>query len=259
MKATIETIFVGNSLRNFTYLISAGDNQYYCVDPFDAKGIEERLTQLGGELKGIINTHQHHDHICGNSDLIEKHQAPLYAHHKASYDREFHGVKGGDYLDLDADNRLLFLDTPGHTMTHISLVMEFQKTPWAILSGDTMFNAGVGHCKLGGHPEVLYKTMSDIYGDLSDELELYPGHEYFENNLKFSLHCEPENAETTALLDKVGKINWYQEEFRTTMEQERKVNPFLRLHSVNLRKNLDMVNSTDKELFLKLRTMRNSW
>lgn len=258
-RTRIETIFVGNSLRNFTYLIEAEKDQYYCVDPFDAKGVEERLKELGGNLKGIINTHQHPDHICGNNDLIESYNAPVYAHYQADYERDFNPVKHNEILKLNDDNKIKFLDTPGHTMSHISLLLFHENQAWGILTGDTMFNAGVGHCKLGGHPETLYQTMSEIYGALDDKLEIFPGHEYFSNNLKFSLHCEPHNEKTKELLGKVEKIDWRNQTHRTTMEQEREINPFLRLDSKDLRTHLDMETSDNKEIFLKLRTMRNSW
>lgn len=258
-RVAIETIFVGNSLRNFTYLIEAEKGKYYCVDPFDADGVMEKLDELGGDLVGIINTHQHHDHICGNDALLEKWDLPLFAHHQANYDREFQGLRHGESIELMGENRIVLWDTPGHTMSHLSLLMEVTGSTWAVLCGDTMFNAGVGHCKLGGHPEVLYQTMNDYYGAIADEVEVFPGHEYFENNLKFSLHCEPDNKETMALLEKVSKVDWKKESFRVTMGEERKVNPFLRLDSVSLRKEIGKENAPEKEVFLTLRSMRNNW
>lgn len=258
-KMNLETIFVGNNLRNFSYLIPAGENRYYCVDPYDANGIVDRLKRLGGELIGIINTHQHHDHICGNDQLITTTNIPLFAHENAYYERSFTRLKNGDRISLEGENALVFCDTPGHTMTHLSIFLEYKGQIWGILTGDTLFNAGVGHCKLGGHPEILFETIQEKFKKLDEKIEIFPGHEYFGNNLKFSLHCEPENKASAQLLKQVEKINWNVENFRTTMDLENKINPFLRLDSISLRKNLNLMDKTDKEVFLILREMRNQW
>ena len=54
------------------------------------------------------------------------------------------------------------------------------------------FNAGVGHCR-SGDPNVLYNTFSTKIAALPDKTRVYPGHEYMDNNLGFTLDREPDN------------------------------------------------------------------
>ena len=54
-----------------------------------------------------------------------------------------------------------------------------------------------------GHPEELYATIVDQLAKLPEETRIYPGHDYVENNLKFTLNREPDNAAAQALLPKV--------------------------------------------------------
>ena len=63
-----------------------------------------------------------------------------------------------------------------------------------LFAGDTMFNAGAGHCKGGGHPNALYDTFSGQLDKLPDETLIYPGHDYILNNLEFTLDRERMSA-----------------------------------------------------------------
>ena len=64
----------------------------------------------------------------------------------------------------------------------------------ALFSGDTLFNAGAGNCHNGGDPTTLYATFADQLARLPDDTRVYPGHDYIENNLRFTLEREPDNA-----------------------------------------------------------------
>ena len=93
------------------------------------------------------------------------------------------------------------------TLAHLCLLLEGPGGPKGIFSGDTLFNAGVGNCHNGGDPEVLFETVSKQLKDLPGDVLLYPGHEYLENNLGFTLDREPSNGDAKTLLDEVQKSN----------------------------------------------------
>ena len=67
-------------------------------------------------------------------------------------------VDHGDIIKVGKTVDLECLDTPGHTMSHISLLSR-SETP-ALFSGDALFNAGAGNCHFGGDPHALFKTFS---------------------------------------------------------------------------------------------------
>jgi hydroxyacylglutathione hydrolase len=154
------------------------------------------------------------------------------------------------------------MDTPGHTMCHICLRAHGDQP--AIFSGDTLFNAGAGNCHNGGNPEELYATFVDQLAKLPGDTRVYPGHDYIENNLRFTLAREPDNSDAKALLPEVSAQAPARARV-TTLDEEKRINTFLRLSSPSviaaLRKEFpDLPERPDaKTVFIKLRELRNRW
>ena len=147
-------------------------------------------------------------------------------------------------------------------MSHVCLLS--RTDPPSLFCGDTLFNAGAGNCHNGGHPEELYATFSDQLSRLPDHTLIYPGHDYIENNLSFTLDREPDNAEAKRLRDDVGGQD-PNAALVTTLEVEKRVNTFFRLTSPSVIAALreafpDLPEQPDrKTVFLRLRELRNSW
>ncbi len=252
--------FTGNYLRNFTYLLE-GQSEVLCVDPWDDKQVMEMLADIGKPLKAIINTHEHWDHIRGNQKLSAQTGCDIWAHHQAQDKIESINklLYKGDIISLDkkSDYKIEVMDTPGHTFAHLCLKLIKDDNIIAVFTGDTLFNAGVGNCHNGGDPKVLYSTIKEQFSSLPDDTNLYPGHEYTENNLKFSLDREPKNKATKDLLLEVKKHDFSCTPLATTFKIERRINPFLRLDNHEIRSNINAVSSEDT--FLKLRKLRDKW
>ena len=165
-------------------------------------------------------------------------------------------VKVGRTVELEA------LDTPGHTMSHVCL-LSHTETP-ALICGDTLFNAGAGNCHGGGHPAELYETFAGQLAKLPDETRVYPGHDYWQNNLGFTLDREPDNAKAKALLDDLSDHD-PDNALVSTLALEKEVNPFFRLHSPSIVAKLreafpDLPDDPDpKTVFIRLRELRNDW
>ena len=117
-------------------------------------------------------------------------------------------------------------------MSHISLLSR-SETP-ALFSGDALFNAGAGNCHFGGDPHALFKTFSTQFTNLPLKTEIYPGHDYFINNLKFTIDREPNNESAKNMLEKHQHDDPI--EIATTIEDEMKFNVFFLPHIiVNIR------------------------
>ena len=149
--------------------------------------------------------------------------AKLIAHHRAGsriagVDR---GVQAGDVIKVGRTVELECLDTPGHTMCHICLRSHGDEP--ALFSGDTLFNAGAGNCHNGGNPEDLYATFVDQLAKLPGATRVYPGHDYIENNLRFTLAREPDNAAAQALLPEVSGQDPATMHV-TTLDEEKRIN-----------------------------------
>ena len=256
---SIRQIYTYSDLRNFSYLLIS-DEKAICIDPFSGEMIDEILEKEKLTLFSIINTHEHWDHIQGNEYLQKKYNCPVYAHEGAakSISTCTNKLKEGDLLEF-GELTLEMFDTPGHTMAHICILVRQKDKVLGIITGDTLFNAGVGNCHHGGDPSVLYETISQKFGGLDDETPVYPGHDYLENNLKFTLHLTPENKEAATMLKSFTASNKEFFDDVTTIKKEKQINTFMRLENEVLRKNLKLENADDKTVFLKLRELRNSW
>ncbi len=261
----VERIWVGNALRNYNYLLACPDTgEALAIDPLDHEKVLGTAKARGWQITQILNTHEHHDHIGGNTAVVAATGAKLIAHHKAKgkisgVDR---GVGAGDVIKLGRHIELECLDTPGHTLCHICLCAHAEEP--ALFSGDTLFNAGAGNVHNGGNVDELYNTFSQQIARLPDQTRLFAGHDYLATNLQFTLAREPDNAAAQALLPLAQAQDGAQAPV-TTLGQERQHNSFMRLQSPSLIAILrqefpDLPEQPDERtVFTKLRELRNRW
>jgi len=261
----VEQIWTGNAYRNFNYLIACEETgEALAIDPLDHAKCLARAKARGWTITQILNTHEHGDHTGGNAAMVKATGAKLLAHHnaKARIPGMDRGLSAGDIVKVGRTVELESLDTPGHTMSHVCL-LSHTDTP-ALFCGDTLFNAGAGNCHNGGHPAELYQTFTAQLAKLADATLIYPGHDYIENNLKFTLNREPDNRRAAKLLDDVGGQN-PDTALVSTLALEKEINTFFRLHSPSVIARLreafpDLPEAPDpKTVFLKLRELRNKW
>ncbi len=274
----VEQIAVNNSLRNYMYLVACPETrEAAAIDPLDHEVVLQRAKDLGWQIRGVINTHEHHDHIGGNEPVIAATGATLFAHYQAmdKIPNVDEGLKAGDAVQIGSSVELVALDTPGHTFCHTCLYYMGksemgkgqQKTDAdlpALFSGDTLFNAGVGNCHNGGNPQTLYQTFKEQLFKLPDYTRIYPGHDYIVNNLQFTLDREPNNVAAQSLL--VAMQQWSGEQhFISNIAMEKHVNAFFRLSNDEIIENLRLKFSdmpeqpTEEDVFLYLRQLRNHW
>ncbi|TAM41698.1 MAG: hydroxyacylglutathione hydrolase [Burkholderiaceae bacterium] len=261
----VERIWTANAYRNFNYLVACPETgEALAIDPLDHEKTLATAKVRGWQITQVLNTHEHHDHTGGNAAVIAATGAKLIAHYKtggriAGVDR---GVQAGDIIKVGKTVELECLDTPGHTLCHICLRSHTDQP--ALFSGDTLFNAGAGNVHNGGDVGALYATFAEQLARLPDNTRIYPGHDYIENNLKFTLAREPDNADAKALLPGVTGHDPARSEV-TTLGEEKRFNTFLRLSSPGLIARLretfpDLPEKPDaKTVFTRLRELRNTW
>ena len=261
----IEQIWTGNAYRNFNYVIACPESgEALAIDPLDHEKCLAAARDRGWEITQILNTHEHEDHTGGNRPMVFATGAKLLAHHGAGAAIEGidRGLRAGDVVRVGKTVELEALDTPGHTMSHVCLLSHTDDP--ALICGDTLFNAGAGNCHGGGHPAELYETFAGQLAKLPDRTRVYPGHDYWQNNLAFTLDREPDNGKAKALLDEMSEHD-PENAFVSTLALEKEVNAFFRLHSPSIIAKLreafpDLPDEPDpKTVFIRLRELRNDW
>jgi hydroxyacylglutathione hydrolase len=261
----VKQVWTGNSYRNFNYLIACGETgEALAVDPLDHEKCLKAARDAGWTITQILNTHEHRDHTGGNDAMVQKTGARILAHKNAK-DKIAdiaRGLGAGDVVKVGKTVELEALDTPGHTMSHVCLLSHTDQP--ALFCGDTLFNAGAGNCHNGGHPAELYRTFSEQLAKLPDSTLVYPGHDYIENNLRFTLSREPDNRAAQAMFEKL-KGQDPGRAYVSTLAVEKEINTFFRLTSPTVIAKLreafpDLPEKPDQRtVFLKLRELRNSW
>ncbi len=261
----VKQIWTANAYRNFNYLIACGETgEALAIDPLDYEKCLKVAKEEGWNITQILNTHEHHDHIDGNEPMVRKTGAKILAH-KNARDKiadMARGLGAGDVIKVGKTVELESLDTPGHTMSHVCVLSHTDQP--ALFCGDTLFNAGAGNCHNGGHPGALYETFSGQLENLPSSTLIYPGHDYIENNLRFTLDREPDNQDAQAMLDKLTGQD-PNSAYVSTLAVERQTNTFFRLTSPTVIAELrevfpDLPEQPDQRtVFLKLRELRNKW
>ena len=175
---------------NFSYLIIDEKTQIACVvDPSEAKPIIKFLNNKKINLKYILNTHHHYDHVGGNGELKKKYNSSVIGF-KGDKDR----IPEIDIL-LE-DNQIWKKDNfeakiyhiPGHTTGHIAFHFFKEKK---IFTGDTLFSLGCGRIFEGTY-EQMFNSLNKIK-KLPGETEIYCGHEYTLQNSNFCLANDNKN------------------------------------------------------------------
>ena len=185
---------------NYSYLIIDQTNQNACViDPSEAKPIINFVERNNINLKYILNTHHHFDHVGGNKELKKKYYSKVIG---------FTGDKDRiPEIDTLVDDLKIWkkdnfeakiYHIPGHTTGHIAFHFFKEKK---IFTGDTLFSLGCGRIFEGTY-EQMFNSL-DKLKKLPKSTEIYCGHEY---TLKNSNFCIANDANNLKLKDKIFEI-----------------------------------------------------
>jgi hydroxyacylglutathione hydrolase len=176
-------------LAHASYLVGdEASSTAIIVDP--QRDIEQYVADAEGwglKIRHVFLTHFHADFIAGHLELRDRCGATIYLGSRAKAEYAFVPMTDGDTLEFPG-LRLQVLETPGHTIESISvLVFDLKKDPakpHAVLTGDTLFIGDVGRPDLraslgwtaddlGAH---LYHSLHNKLLTLPDETLVYPAH-----------------------------------------------------------------------------------
>jgi len=240
---------------NYIYLLHDSESDKTAVvDPAEAAPVLRTLAEKNWGLDYIFNTHHHQDHVGGNLILKETTGCRVIA---STYDQEQipgidQTVSEGDVLRL-GDEAIDVISTPGHTLGHIVYLCRQQH---ALFCGDTLFSLGCGRL-FEGTPEQMWHSLQKIRA-LPDDTKIYCAHEYTENNARFALSVDPNNAALKRYNETILRLRAQNKPtIPTTLAQEKACNPFLRPESTDIRQTLNMPESENVDVFARLRQMKD--
>jgi hydroxyacylglutathione hydrolase len=198
------------------------------VDPGDAAPVQKTLRDLNLFLTGILITHHHWDHTSGVDALLKSFDVPVYGSAQSSVSTLSHRLREGDAIRLLNTLQLRVIEIPGHTLDHIAYVGNDM-----LFSGDTLFSAGCGRL-FEGTALQMYSSLQKLRA-LPPETKVYCGHEYTLANLHFAKVVEKNNSWIT---QRIREVEMLMQEGKpslpSTIEVERKTNPFLRSGEVEV-------------------------
>ncbi len=183
-------LVVGPLSSNCYIVGSESNKEGMIIDPGDeAEVILRNVKDLGLEIRSIVLTHGHIDHIGALKEVKEATGAEVAIHADESQALQENSVntllglsyptplpadrllKNGDSMDI-GDLHFLVLHTPGHSPGGICLLGE-----GVVFSGDTLFNCGIGRADLpGGNYSQLMNSIHTRLMTLPDDTVVYPGH-----------------------------------------------------------------------------------
>jgi len=207
---------------NYLWVL-ARDGRAAVVDPGDAAPIEQFLAGRGLELKAILATHHHGDHVGGVPALVAHWHCPVFGPASDGVAGLDHALREGDRIEVPGiDASFSVLDVPGHTAGHIAYVGE-----GVVFCGDTLFACGCGRL-FEGTPAQMSASLAKLAA-LPGETRAYCAHEYTMANIRFAEAVEPGNERLARRKARDGARRARGEPtVPTTIEEERATNPFLR-------------------------------
>lgn len=149
----------------------------YVVDPgYNPRSFIRFIEEMDLDMKGILLTHHHPDHVGGVEKIKETFDCPVSLH-RADMDRYRRPVEipleGGERIWLE-EEPIDVIHTPGHTAGGVCYYAEKSKTAF---TGDTIFNVDLGRTDLAGGSEMqMIATCRNIINRWSNEIFIYPGH-----------------------------------------------------------------------------------
>ena len=238
---------------NYSYLIhEEKTNTVAIIDPSEFDPCDELIKKKYKKLDYILNTHHHYDHVGGNKMLKTKYNSTVLG-----FDGDKDRIPCIDKFLKDNQNfkignlNILVIFIPGHTKGHIAFYLEKEKI---VFTGDTLFSLGCGKIFEGTYKQ-MFNSLNKLK-NLPAVTKVYSGHEYTKKNLDFCLTYDPNNE---FLKKKAEWINSNNITMPSSIGEELKTNIFLRCEEQSIKDALNLKNSSDQEIFVKLRDLKDNF
>ncbi|HAX51449.1 MBL fold metallo-hydrolase [Muricomes intestini] len=188
----IERFVIGIISTNCYLVQNEESKECFLIDPGACPGkLVDHIKSSGLEMKAILLTHGHFDHIMGIDGFLNEFPVPVYVHEaekelledaalnsSATYGPGYtfsgaHYLKSGEKLTV-AGLEVEAIYTPGHTAGGCCYYIQSEGV---LFSGDTLFCASIGRTDFPtGSSSQLIRSIQDKLMCLPGETKVYPGH-----------------------------------------------------------------------------------
>ncbi|MBN9581876.1 MAG: hydroxyacylglutathione hydrolase [Afipia sp.] len=240
---------------NFGYLIhDPATGATASIDAPDAAAVIHALEREGWTLTDILVTHHHQDHVGGIAELKAKYHCRVVAPNDKGTAIPQVDERVGEGSVVKVGNLTArVLETPGHTLDHISYVFDADH---ALFCADTLFSIGCGRVFEGDYPMMWHSLLK--LRALPDDMRIYCGHEYTASNVKFALGIEPNNPALKARAEEVARLRAAnQPTVPTLIRDEKEANVFLRADVPSVAAAVGLAGKSPAEVFGELRERKN--
>lgn len=179
----IERLYLG-CLAHASYVVASGGVAAVIDPQRDIDVYLDAAARHGARIEHIIETHLHADFVSGDGELAARTGARVYLGEGSGARFPHKAVRDGDRIEFGAC-RLDFIQTPGHTIESVSVVLTDRADPArpkAVFTGDTLFVGDVGRPDLSPDhtPQelaaILYRSLHEKLLKLPDDTEVHPAH-----------------------------------------------------------------------------------
>ncbi|ABV50255.1 Putative hydroxyacylglutathione hydrolase [Prochlorococcus marinus str. MIT 9215] len=219
------------------------DKSVVVVDPSIHEPVIRYIDENNLNLKAILQTHHHSDHIGGTRSLIERWpNVKVIASSKEKKRIPFQNlsVEDGETLDILGEE-IKIIEVLGHTNSHIAFFLNGENP--VLFVGDTLFSGGCGRIFEGTYQE-MYSSLERIKS-LPKNTLIYCAHEYTKANILWALNLRPKDQNIkNKFLEVEKKLSLNELTIPFLLDEEMKINLFLRAKSLEeftfLRANKDL-------------------
>lgn len=163
---------------NYNYLvIDHINNASVLIDPaWEIEKIESAIATSKTQLKGILLTHAHFDHVHLAKSLSEKYNCPIWMSHE-EIEASQYNAKRLQPIGIEpfwvGRLKIKPLLTPGHTKGSMCYLIGDN-----LFSGDTLFIEGCGLCSDIDAAHDMFNSLKHITSKIKLNTRVFPGHKY---------------------------------------------------------------------------------
>jgi hydroxyacylglutathione hydrolase len=245
---SINVMVVPVHADNYSYLIKTKSG-IVLVDPGSSRTLFDAVEQSELKVNAVLITHEHYDHIGGLKEVMKRWGAEVYAANGSHLPVAFSEIGDGECV-LAGVVSFKAIFTPGHYVEMSPAGSANRNVVWyceragMLFTGDTLFSCGYGYTT-DKHVSSMISSLK-LLQQFPDETLVFSGHEYSLLNTSFAAEIFPQSLSLRERLNTIHNLlEHHIPTVPTTMEFEKKNNPFLRWDDPVLQKAIGCTDTKD--------------